>query len=171
MKSPGTFALLDLRLMVVRQPVLAVLFGLIIVVMFWLLAHPPQEPSPATDTSVDPARVIAAQRNFRSILIAPGALAAAQQELQAEASGHSLNIGQVDYVHETDTTGGFTQVSMRLPVTGRYVDVKAFVDSALASQPAMSIRHLAIERNANTEASSTVTATLTAQFLLGEPAR
>lgn len=173
MKSPGTFSLLDLRLILIRQPMLAFLLFLIVLATFWVLAHPPQEPPSATEMAVDPARIIAAQRNFRNILIAPDSLAAAQQELHANASSHHLTIGQVDYEHEADTTGGFSQVSMRLPVTGRYDDFRAFIDSALASQPAMSIRHLTIQRNTNADAqaNSSVTATLTAQFLLGAPVR
>jgi hypothetical protein len=60
---------------------------------------------------------------------------------------------------------------MHLPLSGRYADIRAFLASALASQPALSFRHLAIQRNAPTDLNSTLTATLTAQFLLGEQAR
>ena len=50
--------------------------GLLAVAAIWLLARPAQAPEPVTDTAGDTARIVAAQRNFRAVLIAPGALAA-----------------------------------------------------------------------------------------------
>lgn len=170
MSSYKPVTLLDLRLLFSRRPVLF-LVPVMLAAAIWLLAHSPQPPAPVTDTTVDAARILAAQRNFRSVLIAPAALAATQQELLETASRYRLTVGQVDYAQETDAAGRFAQASMHLPLTGRYADISAFLTSALASQPALSFRHLAIQRNTPTDVNSTLTATLTVQFLLGEPAR
>jgi hypothetical protein len=60
---------------------------------------------------------------------------------------------------------------MHLPLNGRYADIRAFLTNALAAQPALSFPLIAIQRNPPTDLNSTLTATLTAQFLLGEQAR
>lgn len=170
MSTYKTVTLLDLRLLFSRKPVLF-LVPFMLAATIWQLAHSPQPPAPVTDTAVDAARIIAAQRNFRSILIGPAALAATQQELLETASRYRLTVGQVDYAQETDAAGRFTLASMHLPLTGRYADISAFLATALASQPALSFRHLAIQRNTPTDLNSTLTATLTVQFLLEESAR
>ena len=89
-----------------------------------------------------------------AVLIAPSALAASQQELLETASRHHLTVGQVDYAQEAHAAGRFSQASMNLPLTGRYVDIRAFLASALANQPALSFRHLAIQRNTPTDLNS-----------------
>ena len=171
MNTSPTVTLLDLRLLFSRRPVLLLVPGLLAAAAIWLLAHPLQPPTPVTDAAGDPARIVAAQRNFRSVLIAPAALAASQQELLETASRHHLIVGQVDYAQEAQAAGRFSRASMHLPLTGRYADIRAFLASALASQPALSFSQLAIQRNTPTDLNSTLTATLTAQFMLGEPAR
>lgn len=171
MNTRATVTLLDLRLLFSSRPGLLLAAGLLAAAAIWLLAHPHRPPVPVADATVDPARIIAAQRNFRSVLIAPAALAASQQELLEAAGRHHLVVGQVDYAQEAQVAGRFSQASMHLPLTGRYADIRAFLANALASQPALSFSHLAIQRNTPTDLNSTLTATLTAQFLLGEQAR
>ena len=162
---------LDIRLMLARQPGIAFLLCLLVVVAGWLLAHPPQAQPAEMPAGLDPARLIAAQRSFRSLLIPPAKLAAAQQALLDAAASQHLSIGQVDYSKEVDAAGGFSQVSMRLPVTGRYGDIRTFLEGAITDQPAFSLRHLGMQRETTSHVDSTVTATLTAQFLVGEPMR
>jgi|GEM_PF-1252876 hypothetical protein len=171
MKALDVVTLLDLRLLLSRRPILFLLPGLLVVAAIWLLAHPSQPQTPVTDTASDPARIVAAQGSFRAVLIAPAALAASQQELLETASRHHLTVGQVDYVQEAHAAGRFSQAGMSLPLTGRYVDIRAFLASALVNQPALSFRHLAIQRNTPTDLNSQLTATLTVQFLVGEPSR
>lgn len=171
MKGLEVVTLLDLRLLFSRRPILILVPGLLALAAFWLLAHPSQPPAPVMDTASDAARIVAAQGNFRAVLIAPAALAASQQELLETASWHHLTVGQVDYVQENHVAGRFSQAGMNLPLTGRYVDIRAFLESALANQPALSFRHLAIQRNTPTDPNSHLTATLTVQFLVGEPSR
>ena len=171
MKGLEVVTLLDLRLLFSRRPVLVLLPGLLVVAAIWLLARPSQPPAPVMDTASDAARIVAAQGNFRAVMIGPAALAASQQELLEAASRHHLTVGQVDYVQESHAAGRFSQAGMNLPLTGRYVDIRAFLASALANQPALSFRHLAIQRNAPTDPNSHLTATLTVQFLVGEPSR
>jgi hypothetical protein len=167
----GTISLLDLRLMLLRQPGLLMLLAVLAALAFWLLAHPPQPQPDATELSVDPARIVAAQRNFRGVLIPPASLAVAQQAVLDMAARNQLTIGRVDYAQEADAAGRFVRATMRLPLIGRYADIRAFLDGALTGQPAMSVRDLSIQRETTTEPNLFLTATLTAQFLVGEAMR
>lgn len=169
MNKPFTLSWLDLRLMLARQPGASLLLAAVIIAIFWLFAHPPEPAGPEIVPGVDPARLAAARHTFRSILIAPGALASSQQALLESATAHQLNVGQVDYAQES-YAAGFIQASMRLPLSGRYTDIRAFLDSALAAEPALAIRHLSLQRDAG-DSSTTVTASLTLQFLVGESGR
>jgi len=161
---------LDLRLMLGRQPAVAALLGIIVALSGVLLAHPPQAPDANLSVGIDPARIIAAQRSFRGTLIAPSALAGAQQAVLEAAVTHRLTVGPVDYAQEVDPAGNFSTASMRLPVSGSYADIRHFVDAALSAQPAMSIRHLSLQREA-ADGMVVLNATLTVQFLVGEAIR
>lgn len=161
---------LDFRLMLSRQPAVAALLGIIVALSGVLLAHPPQAQDANLSMAIDPARVIAAQRSFRGTLIAPSALAGAQQSVLEAAASHRLTVGPVDYAQEVDPAGNFSTASMRLPVTGNYADIRHFVDAVLNSQPAMSIRHLSLQREA-ADGMVVLSATLTVQFLVEEAIR
>lgn len=169
MSGRPSLSWLDLRLMLSRQPGASLLLAGVIVAIFWLFTHPPEPAVPAASPGVDPARLAAARHSFRNILIAPAALASSQQALLETAATHQLAVGQVDYAQESNAAG-FVQASMRLPLTGRYADIRAFLSSALAAEPALAIRHLSLQRDAG-DNSTTVTASLTLQFLVGESGR
>lgn len=162
-----TPTLLDLRLMLTRQPVTALCLGIVILLITWLLRAPSDINSQVTNGSIDPARLAAAQRNFQAILIPSSGLAKAQQALLDGAASQQLTIGQVEYVQETEVDAGFVRSSMVFPVTGRYADIRTFIESALAKQPALLIRRLNIQHESSAEDNSSLKATLTAQFLIG----
>ena len=155
---------LDLRLMLKRQPLMALLLGVIILLAGALLIQPPPV-QPGLNSTIDPARVVAALRNFQGTLIPAAELAKTQQAILDSAASHQLITGRVEYAMENEAGAAFARSSMNLPVTGRYADIRAFIEAALLSQPAMVIRHLSIQRESS-EASSSVTATLSAQFLV-----
>lgn len=159
--------LLDLRLMMTRQPFTALCLGVVIVLTTWLLRGPSDIGSHESNGGIDPARLVAAQRNFQAILIPSSGLAKAQQALLESATSHQLTIGQVEYAQETEAESGFVRSSMIFPVTGRYVDIRTFIESALAKQPALLIRHLNIQHESAAEENSALKATLTAHFLIG----
>lgn len=162
-----TPTLLDLRLMLTRQPVTALSLGIVILLITWLLRSPSDINSQVTNASIDPARLAAAQRSFQAILIPSSGLAKAQQALLDSAASQRLTIGQVEYVQETEVDSGFVRSSMVFPVTGRYADIRTFIESALAKQPALLIRRLNIQHESSAEENSALKATLTAQFLIG----
>ncbi len=165
--TSSTFSLLDLRLMLRRQPVMALLFGGILALAGWLLTHQAEIQPVIMDNSIDPARIVAAQRNFQSMLIPAAELAKAQQAILDSAAENQLSIGHVEYTEEVEVGAGFARSTMNFPLTGSYGDIRAFIDSALASQPALLIRHLSIQRETATEENFALKATLTAQFLTG----
>ena len=164
--SSSSFTLLDLRLMLSRQPLTALLFVGILALAVWLLSHH-AAIEPAAINTIDPARIVAAQRNFQSLLIPPAELAKAQQTLLESAARHQLSVGQVEYAQESEAGAGFTRSSINLSLSGSYANLRSFIDTALATQPALLIRHLSIQRETVSEENSTLKATLTAQFLTG----
>lgn len=159
-----TLSLLDLRLMLSRQPLIALLLGLILLLAGVLLIRQPQV-QPKLNDAPDPARSVAARQIFQDILIPAGELAKAQQALLDSAASHQLIVGRVEYAMENEPGTAFTRSSMNLPVSGRYADIRAFIENALASQPAMAIRHLSIQRE-NADPGMVVSATLSAQFVV-----
>ena len=160
-------ALLDFRLMVARQPLTALLLGGIIACALWLAMQPSEMDARPGAGGVDPARIVAAQRNFQAILIPPSGLAKAQQTLLESASGHQLNVGHVEYAQETEADPGFVRASMSFPVTGRYADIRAFIEGALARQPALLIRRVTIQNDGSGEDSQLLKASLSVKFLIG----
>lgn len=166
--KPGV-TLLDLRLMFARQPALALLFGLLVLLAIGLLTQAPPVQPGMLAANIDPARIVAAQRNFQSLLISPANLAKAQQAILDVAARHQLTVGRVEFAQEAEASTGFTRSTMHLPVSGRYADIRRFIENALASQPAMAIRHLNIQRETSGEENFALTATLTVQFMLGKP--
>lgn len=167
----ASITLLDLRLMFSRQPGVTLLLVVMVVFAILALTHTAPARQDNMEGFIDPARIDAAQHNFRKVLIPPAALAAAQQEVLDAAASHHLTIGRVDYAQEVDNNGHFVRASMRLPINGRYEDIRAFLEAILAGQPALSIRQLNIQREVSSDANFALTATLTAQFLIGEAAR
>lgn len=165
--TSSSLTLLDLRLMLSRQPLMALFFGGILALAGWLLTHQSDIQPTAMNNSIDPARIVAAQRNFQSMLIPAADLAKAQQVILDSAAKHQLTVGHVEYAQEIEAGAGFARSTMSLPVTGNYGDIRAFIDSALASQPALLIRHLSIQRETATEENFALKATLTAQLLSG----
>lgn len=163
--------LLDLKLIFFRQPVMASLLGIIVFLVAAVWQQPVMPPASQFTAGVDPLNLLAAQRNFRALFITPADLAGTQQSVLAAAAAHQLNVGQVDYTQELDTAGGFTLASMRLPVQGRYGDIRAFIDEVLAAQQALAIRHLTIQRETVEPGIFSLNATLTVQFLVGEASR
>lgn len=168
MKS-ATFTRLDLRLTLSRQPLLALLFGTIVTLSLWLLAHPSGIQPATLDAASDPARIVAAQRNFHSMLIPAADLAKAQQAILASAANHQLSVGHVEYAQEGEASAGFTRSTMHLPFSGRYADIRTFIESALDKQPALLIRHLSLQRETSAETNFALNATLTVEFLIGRP--
>lgn len=161
---------LDLRLMLSRQPLVASIFGAIVVLAGVLLMQPPDSEVISSSAGPDPARILAAQRSFRGTLIAPSALAGAQQAVLEAAASHRLGLGAVEYAREPDSVGGFDNASMRFTVTGSYTDLRGFAAAILNSQTAVSIRHLSLRREFS-DGLATVNGTFTVQFLVGEAIR
>jgi hypothetical protein len=161
---------LDLRLMLRCQPAMAALLGFIVVLTFLLLNQPAPNRDLSSAPGLDPARVIAAQRTFHGILIPADGLSAAQQSVLDAASQHVLQVGAVEHGQEPDPLGGFTVASMRMPVSGSYNSIRAFIDQILTQQPALSIRHMVIQREQRDD-SPTLNAALTLQFFVGRSTR
>ena len=165
--NSSRLTLLDLRLMLSRQPATALLLLSILALSVWLFSQQSENQPEGMLNTIDPARIVAAQRNFQSMLIPPNELAKAQQAMLDSATQHQLSVGHVEYAQEAEAGAGFTRSSMSLPLTGSYTDIRAFIDNALATQPALLIRHLSIQRETSSEENSALKATLTAQFLIG----
>lgn len=162
---------LDLRLILKRQPALSAFFVAVVLGILWLLAHPVSAPDVPNATGLDPARQAAARNRFRGILLAPEKLPAAQQAVLDIARTQGLTLGQVDYAQESNAGGGFREARMHLLVSGSYDAIRAFIDGALADEPALAIRKLTLRREGAATSPVMITASLTLQHLVGEAAR
>lgn len=171
MSAPKPVGWLDLRLMFKRQPALSALFIAAILCTTWLLAHPVSAPEVPAATGLDPARLAAARNRFRGILLAPERLAAAQQAVLDAARSQGLTLGQVDYAQENNVGGAFKEARMHLLVSGSYDAIRAFIEGALADEPALAIRQLTLRREGAATSPVSITASLSVQHLVGETVR
>lgn len=161
------FELLDLRLLLTRQPVLAALLLVLCALLGSTLFKPPQE-RPVFASNGNPARLLSAQQNFRQLLIPISALPSTQQAILELAANQSLSVGQVDYHQESESAGKFIRATMRLPLNGRYANLRRFITTLLADYPALAILDLNIEVTKGEDTDAVLAATLTVQLLLGE---
>lgn len=162
------FSRLDLRLMFSRQPLLGWLLGVLVLFSVGGVLQAPSDRQPVSANNVDPARIAAAKRSFEAILVPAGDLDRVQQSILDAAASHQLTVGRVEYEQESNSGARFVRASMSLPLSGRYTDIRAFIESSMSTQPALSIRHLSIRRETSGEESTgLVVATLLVQFLVG----
>jgi hypothetical protein len=131
-----------------------------------------RQPGPAPSAApTDTHQTIQAEQALRQTLLAPEAVAAAQQAFLDSAQALSLNIGRIDYTQETDPPAKLSRLSLRLPLSGPYADIRQLMERSLRQQPALAIRQLSIERQAGEGVDLLVQATLTVEFLINEAAR
>ena len=152
---------LDLHLLADRHPGWLLMVALLLLgTFFFLRQSAPVAVQPLQDTH----QLQIAEQQFRASLLSSADLANAQQAIVDLAQQHALSLGRIDYTPEAEPQGGFTRVGMRLPLSGRYADLRSFIDESLRQQPALALRQLTMEQGSN----YTVQATLTVEFLLGE---
>jgi len=171
MSARPTFNWLDLQLMFKRQPTLSVFLAALVLGIVWLLAHPVSAPEEPVAMGIDPARQAAARNRFQGILLAPDQLPAAQQAVLDAARTLGLSLGQVDYAQEANTGGGFREARMHLLVSGSYDAIHAFIEAALADEPALAIRQVTLRREGAETSPATITASLNVLHLVGEAVR
>lgn len=85
-------------------------------------------------------------RAFLAVLIPRTELEARQRDVLDTAARHNLVPGRVDYGYENNASGRFGIASLQLPLQGSYTDLRAFLATVLAAQPALAIRELDIRR-------------------------
>ncbi|MEW6513331.1 MAG: hypothetical protein AB1443_04940 [Pseudomonadota bacterium] len=85
-------------------------------------------------------------RAFLAVLIPRAELEARQREVLDAAARHNLVPGRVDYGYENNETGRFGIASLQLPLQGSYADLRAFLATVLAAQPALALRELNLRR-------------------------
>ena len=65
----------------------------------------------------------------------------------ASAARNGLVLAQADYKRGTDREGGLTTLEMRLPVKGRYPDLRRFVDDTLGAMPGVALKEATFRRD------------------------
>ena len=85
-------------------------------------------------------------RAFVAMLIPRTELEARQRDMLDTAARLKLVPGRVDYGYENNAAGRFGIASLQLQLQGSYVDLRAFLATVLAAQPALAIRELDIRR-------------------------
>lgn len=100
-------------------------------------------------------------RTFLAVLIPRTELESRQSDVLDAAANHNLVTGRVDYAYENSEAGRFGVAMLQLSLRGNYPDLRDFLATVLAAQPALAIRELAIRRDA---AGSSVEAQLRLAF-------
>lgn len=86
-------------------------------------------------------------RAFRALLIPRDELEARQHAVLDLALRHGLVPGRIDYGRERNETGRFEMATLAFPLHGGYADFQNFLNAALASQPALGVAELALQRD------------------------
>lgn len=108
------------------------------------------EPAPAVVPAADGSRQLDAHhRAFLALLIPRGEIEAQQRGVLDAAQRHGLTPGRVDYGHENSAAGRFAVATLQMPLRGNYTDLRAFLATVLADQPALAIRDFALRRAAD----------------------
>lgn len=163
-----SLSLLDLQLLVRRQALSLLLIVLLVLAAFIFLRQPHhQGDASPPDLNAE----IKAMQQLRQTLLSPGEVAAAQQAFLDSAQAFALKTGRIDYAQETDSQSRLSRMSMRLPLSGPYADIRRLMSTSLQQHPALAIRQLSIERQTGEGSDSLVQATLTVEFLISEADR
>ena len=157
------FSLLDFQLLALRYPgtLLTCLLILLASSMLWKM-------NDKSDLPQTPALLpqIQSEAPFRQSLLPAAELPAAQQALLDSARALNLKTGQIDYSQEMDNEGGFHRSILRLPLNGRYPDIRMFIERNLNHFPSLVLRQLLLERTSIDKGISGLQATLSVEFLI-----
>jgi len=116
----------------------------------FLFMHATQEAAPPVVLPTDGSRQLDAHhRAFLAVLIPRSELEASQREVLDAALRHNLAARRVDYGYENSEAGRFGMATLQLPLRGSYPDLRGFLATVLAAQPALAVRELAIRRDAS----------------------
>lgn len=122
-------------------------------------AEVPRAPTPA-------APQVSALHSFESRLATAEDAGSLQRQLWQQAAAAGLRLSKVDYRSEADAGGQFTRLSITLPVTGPYPNVRRFIFALMAQFPGLSLDKLDFKRTTVGAAEVEATIHLT---LLGKP--
>jgi len=141
---------LDLQLLVRRYgwPAVGLLLLPFVVALVLLgLWQAERNASPGLVLPTDGVRQLETHRRaFRAVIIPRGELESRQRAVLDAAARHGLTPGRVDYAYANSPAGDFGLATLRLPLTGSYADLRAFLAAALAAEPGLAVRDLSIQR-------------------------
>lgn len=106
---------------------------------------------------------------FATVVPDEGQIARMVSDIFAHAARSGVVLAQSDYRRSSEPGGGLTSLEMRLPVKGRYPDIRRFISDTLLSMPGVALRDVSFRRDGiNVES---VEAQLRFVVFLKEPAR
>lgn len=91
-------------------------------------------------------RVEAHYQAFRAILVPPEALVAKQNAIIDLALRHDLIPGRIEFAAERNETADFQMAMLTFQLRGEYADLQRFLAAALASEPALGVAELVLQR-------------------------
>jgi len=124
--------------------------GLVMLATLPLLAwHAASAPAPEIVAASDAGsrRAEAHYQAFRAILLPRDALEAKQNAIIDLALRHGLVPGRIEYGAESSDSGIFDRATLAFPLRGEFVDFQKFLGAALASEPALGVAELALQRD------------------------
>ncbi|MDO8932964.1 MAG: hypothetical protein Q7U97_11260 [Rhodocyclaceae bacterium] len=121
----------------------------VIPVVALLRATLPEAAPPVVPAADGSRQLDAHHRAFLALLIPRGEIEAQQRGVLDAALRHGVVAGRVDYGFENSEAGRFGVATLQMPLRGSYTDLRAFLATVLAAQPALAIRDLALRRAAD----------------------
>lgn len=91
-------------------------------------------------------RLEAHYQAFRAILIPPEALVAKQNAVIDLALSHGLVPSRIEFAAERNESAGFEMAMLAFQLRGEYADLQKFLGAALASEPALGVAELVLQR-------------------------
>ncbi len=107
------------------------------------------EVAPTVVQAADGSRQLDAHhRAFFALLIPRDEIEVRQRGVLDAAQRYGLTPGRVDYGYENSEAGQFGVATLQMPLRGNYPDLRAFLATVLAAQPALAVRDLSMRRDA-----------------------
>ena len=109
------------------------------------LARP--RPVSAPSARVKTASLFSERKQaFERTLVAPQAVPETLAQLFAAAAAAKVTLAQGDYKNTPEKQSGYSALRIVLPVKSSYPQLRAFVDAALAQNPALALEEITFKR-------------------------
>ena len=106
----------------------------------------PRTVTPPSTTAKSVGLLTERKQAFERTLVAPQAVPSALAQIFATAAAAKVTLAQGDYKNTQEKPGSYGVLRIVLPVKSSYPQLRAFVDAALAQNPALALEEITFKR-------------------------